>query len=133
MSRATGRRPGLVTFAAILMFLLGGFQIVWALTELGSTVWIAHTAYGTFGGYVWLWAILDLLYAAAALYAGFDILRGGKFGQVFGVIVSACSAIRWFFFIPVEPLAAVIIIFVDVLILYGLLGSGEYFGSRSGL
>jgi hypothetical protein len=32
-TRAAGRRPTLVTFAAMLLFLLGGFQLVVAVTE----------------------------------------------------------------------------------------------------
>lgn len=130
MSNALGRRPGLVTFAAIMMFLLGGFQLAWALTEFGNAAWLANTAYGTYGGHLWIWGIVDLLCAAVAFYAGYDILRGGVFGQVFGVIIAGFSAIRWFFMLPVVPLAAVIIILVAALIMYGLLGHAEYFAPR---
>ena len=32
-TRPAGRRPALVTFAAILLFMLGGFEFVLAVTE----------------------------------------------------------------------------------------------------
>ena len=49
-----------------------------------------------------------------------------------GVIIVGLSAIRWFFMLPVLPVAAVVIILVDVLILYGLLANPEYFSSSRG-
>lgn len=131
MSKALGKRPGLVTFAAVMMFLLGGFQVSWALTEFGNAAWFANTAYGTYGGHLWIWGIIDILCALVAFYAGYDILRGGSFGQVFGVIIAGFSAIRWFFMLPVVPLAAVVIIAVDALILYGLLANADYFSTRT--
>ncbi len=131
MSSAQVRRPGLVTFAAIMMFLLGGFEVVWSLTEFANAAWLSGTVYGTYGGYLWIWGIVDLAFALVAFYVGYDILRGGSFGQVMGVIIVGLSAIRWFFMLPVLPVAAVVIILVDVLILYGLLANPEYFSSRS--
>lgn len=133
ISKALGGRPGLVTFAACMMFLLGGFQVSWALTEFGNAAWLANTAYGTYSGHLWIWGIVDILCALVAFYAGYDILRGGVFGQVFGVIIAGFSAIRWFFMLPVVPLAAVVIIVVDALILYGLLAHGDYFGPRKAM
>lgn len=131
MSKALGRRPGMVTFAAVMMFLLGGFQLAWALTELANAAWFTGTAYGNFGGYLWLWAIVDILIAAVAFYAGYDILRGGTFGRIFGIIIAGFSAVRWFFLLPVAPLAALIMIVLDSLILYGLLAHEEYFSSST--
>jgi len=32
-ARPAGRRPALVTFAAILLFMLGGFELVLSITE----------------------------------------------------------------------------------------------------
>ena len=51
MSSAQVRRPGLVTFAAIMMFLLGGFEVVWSLTEFANAAWLSTTVYGNYGGY----------------------------------------------------------------------------------
>lgn len=127
MSQALGRRPGLVTFAAIMMFILAGFEVTFALVEFWGAAWITLSAYGSFGGYLWLWAILDVLVAAASFYAGVDILRGGTAGQVLGIVIASFSAIRWFFYLPAAPWLGAIIIAVDVLIIYALLAHREYF------
>lgn len=128
---AVDRRPGMVTFAAIMMFLLGGFEIAWALTELWNAAWFGNTVYGTYGGYLWIWGIVDLLFALCALYAGYDLLRGGGFGQFFSIGLAGISAFRWFFLLPVVPVAAVIVIAVDILILYGILSNGDYFSAHA--
>lgn len=127
MSQALGRRPGLVTFAAIMMFLLAGFQLTFALVEFWNATWIALSAYGSFGGYLWLWGILDAIFALVAFYAGADLLRGGTYGQVVGILIAAFSAIRWFFYLPAAPWIAAVIIAVDILIIYGLVAHSEYF------
>jgi hypothetical protein len=124
-------RPGLVTFAAIMMFLLAGFQLVWSITEFANAAWLSSVTYGNFNGYLWLWAILDLLVAAAAFYAGFDILRGGSFGRVFGVVVAGISAIRWFFYLPAAPWIGIVMIAVDILIIYALVEHSEFFDSMA--
>jgi hypothetical protein len=123
------RRPGMITFAAFMMFLLGGFQFTWALVEFANAAWISANVYGSFGGYLWLWGILDVIFAAAALYAGYDLLRGGAFGQIFAVLIAGFSAIRWFFYLPAAPWVAIVIIAVDILIIYGIVSNSDYFST----
>ena len=124
-------RPGLVTFAAIMLFLLTGFQLTWALVEFSYAARLTSITYGTFGGFLWLWGLLDIALALLAFYAGIDLLSGGRFGQVFGLIVAGISAIRWFFYIPAEPGMAIVLIAVDVLIIYGLVRHAEYFSGKA--
>ena len=127
MAHALGRRPGLVTFAAIMMLLLGGFKLTFALVEFRRATCILLSPYGSFGGYLWLWGILDGIFALVAFYAGADLLRGGSFGRTVGILIAAFSAIRWFFYLPVAPWMAAVVIAVDILIIYGLVAHSEYF------
>jgi hypothetical protein len=120
-------RPGLVTFAGVMMFILGGFQLTWAIVEFSNAAWLSGTVYGTFNGYLWLWAILDLLLAGVSFYAGYDILRGGTFGYVYGALVAGLSAIRWFFYLPAAPAVGIVVIALDILIIYGLVANSDYF------
>ena len=124
-------RPGLVTFASIMMFVLAGFQIVFAIDEFMSAAWVAANVYGTFGGPLWVWGIIDLALAALAIYAGYDLLRGGTNGRIFGLIIASFTAIRWFFYLPASPLLAIVVIAVAVTIIYGLAVNSEYFALRA--
>jgi hypothetical protein len=133
---ATGvaRRPGLVTFSAIMLFLAAGFSVVWAILEFSGAPWVrnAYNAYGytNFSSYLWLWGFLDLIVAAIAIYAGVDVLRGGPFGLIIGLCIAGFSALRWFFYLPVAPWLAVTVIAIDVLVIYGLVTNADYFDSR---
>lgn len=121
------RRPGMVTFAAIMMFIAGGFEIVFAISEFSNAAWLNSTAYGNFGGYLWLWGIVDLILAGIIIYAGYDLLRGGQFGFILGVMLAVISSIRWFFYIPWAPFLALVVIAVDILIIFGLTANADYF------
>ncbi len=121
------RRPGMVTFAAIMLFIAGGFEIVIAISEFANASWLSNTTYGVAGGNLFIWGLIDLFLAAAVLYAGYDLLRGGQFGFIFGVMLAVISAIRWFFFIPWAPFLALAVIAVDLLIIFGLTANADYF------
>jgi hypothetical protein len=126
-SRALARRPGLVTFAALMMFLLAGFQFTWAVVEFANAAWLTNVTYGTFGGYLWLWGLLDIGFALLAFYAGYSVLAGGRFGQIFGLVVAGISAVRWFFYLPAAPVVGIVMIAVNVLIIYALVAHADYF------
>ncbi len=121
----------LAMFAAVMALMLAGIHAMWAIVQLLDVAWIAGTAYGTFGGYLWVWALLDILIAGVSLYAGYDIIRGGRVGFLYGVIVASISAVRWFFYIPVVPVLAIAVIVVDIFIIYGLVTSVDYFRARA--
>jgi hypothetical protein len=124
----TMRRPGLITYAAIMMFVLGGFHILLALSEFASSTWVqSRLDIELFIPILFIWGLLDLIIGSLALYAGFSILRGGAFGLITGFVFAALGAIRWLFYIPVSPVLAVVIIALDALVIYGLAEHSDYF------
>lgn len=125
--KTTHARPGLVTFAAIMMFTLGGFSIVWAIEEFGNSAWLNNADLGLFSTVLFYWAITDLVIAAIAIVAGLNIWRGGNVGRWIGIIIAVFSAVRAFFFLPWTPIAALLVILIDGLIIYGLSTHTEYF------
>ena len=129
--QALPQRPGLVTFAGIMMFLLGGFELSLALLEFLRAPLLLDATYGEFGGFLWIWGIVDVLIAAIAIYAGYDILRGGEIGRIIGIVIASVSAIRWFFYLPAAPLLGIVTLIIDVLIIYALVAHSEYFSART--
>ena len=53
--------------------------------------------------------------------------RGGEVGRIIGIVIAAVSAVRWFFYLPYAPIAALVIIAIDILIIYALVAHSEYF------
>jgi hypothetical protein len=123
MERSGGvvtRRPGMVTFAAVMMFLVAGFEALSALLAFAGTGWWVTDAGNLVYANFVLWGIVDLIIALIALYAGIDLLRGGAYGLVMGYLFAGLGAIRWLFVIPAAPVLAVVVIALCVMVIYGL-------------
>jgi hypothetical protein len=126
---AVARRPGMVTFAAIMMFIVAGFEALSALLAFAGTGWwVTEAGNLVYTNFV-LWGIVDLLIALIALYSGIDLLRGGTFGIAMGYLFAGLGAIRWLFVIPAAPILAVVIIALCVMVIYALAQYSDYLQS----
>src|SRR5215217_7803162 len=85
-ARAATHRPGMVTFAAVMMFVVAGFEALAALLAFAGTGWWVTDAGNLVYANFVFWGILDLIIALIALYAGISLLRGGSFGLVMGYL-----------------------------------------------
>src|SRR3954447_22779944 len=123
----TIRRPGLLTYAAIIMFALGGFHILLAISDFANSTWVlSRLDVELFIPILLIWGIVDLIIGAIALYSGVSLLRGGTFGLMMGYIFASLAIIRWLFYIPVSPVLAIVIIALAALVMYGLVEHAEY-------
>ena len=125
-ARPAGPRPALVTFAAILLFMLGGFELLVAITEFfkyafGTLPPVAEANYSIF------WGILDVLYGIVLLYAGYALLQGQAVGRLVALIVAVFAAIRWFFYLWYVPWAAALVIGICLLVIYAMSANEDYF------
>ena len=120
-------RPGLLTYAAIMMFVLGGFHILVAISEFADSTWVlSRLDIELFIPILLIWGIVDLIIGSLAVYAGISLLRGGTFGLATGYIFAMLGVIRWLFYIPVSPVLAVVVIALNALVIYALVENAEY-------
>ena len=126
---AAHRRPGMLTFAAVMMFVVAGLEGLSALLNFAGTGWWVTDAGNLVYANFVLWGILDLIIAIIALYAGIDILRGGANGLFLGYLFAVVGAIRWLFVIPAAPVLSVVVIALCVMVIYGLAKHSDYFES----
>jgi hypothetical protein len=123
----TRGRPGLLTYAAIMMFVLGGFHILLAISEFANSTWVlSRLDVELFIPILIIWGIADLVIGSIAVFAGVSILRGGTFGLATGYIFASLGIIRWLFYIPVSPVLAVVVIALATLVIYGLVRHPDY-------
>ena len=123
---ATMRRPGMLTFAAVVMFMVAGFEALSALLAfMGTGWWVTDAGNLVYANFI-LWGIIDLLIALIALYAGIDLLRGGGFGRGMAYVFAIVGAIRWLFVIPAAPILAVVVIALCVMVIYALAKDSDY-------
>src|SRR5215207_6442101 len=116
----THRRPGMLTFAAVMMFVVAGLEGLSALLAFAGTGWWVTEAGNLLYANFIFWGFLDLIIALIALYAGIDLLRGGTYGLVMGYLFAGLGAIRWLFVTPAAPVLAVVVIALCVMVIYGL-------------
>jgi hypothetical protein len=124
---AAHRRPGMLTFAAVIMFVVAGLEALSALLSFAGTGWwVTEAGNLVYANFVF-WGILDLIIALIALYAGIDILRGRTYGLMVGYIFAVVGAIRWLFVIPAAPVLAVVVVALCVMVVYSLARYTDYF------
>ena len=128
MSEETnGRRPGVVTFSAIMMFVVAGMQLMMAIDQFQSASWLGNTSFGIFGDNYTGSAIVDLILAAVFVIAGITILQGQSFGRWVAIIAASLSAIRTFWFIWYFPIPGLIVVAIDLTVIYAMVSYPEYF------
>jgi hypothetical protein len=125
---AVTRRPGILTFAAVMMFVVAGFTGLLAMTEFAGTGWWVTASGDLVYANLIVWGIVDLVIAIIALYAGIDILRGATYGLVVGYLFAGIGLVRWLFYIPITPVLSVVMVALCALVIYGLAKHSDYFG-----
>ena len=125
-SGAAARRPGMLTFAAIMMFVVAGLEGLSASLAFAGTGWWVTEAGNLVYANLAFWGVVDLIISIIALYAGIDILRGGTYGFVVGYLFAVVGAIRWLFVVPAAPVLAVVVIGLCVMVIYGLAKHSDY-------
>jgi hypothetical protein len=122
------QRPHLLTLAVILLFMMAGFTLVFAVSTFANASWLAGTDFTKqLGNQLWISGLIDLVLVIALVVAGLSLLQGTKFGLYFGFIFASLNAIKWFFLLFWFPILAVVSIAIDVLIIYALGASSYYF------
>jgi hypothetical protein len=125
---STWRRPGLLTFAAVMMLALGGFHILLAISEFANSTWaLSRLDIVLFIRILIILGIIDVVIGLIALFGGVSIFRGGDFGWVVGFVFATFGIVRWLFYIPVSPMLAVVVIVLNALVIYGLGKHLDYF------
>jgi hypothetical protein len=126
--RAEGSGYGLILFAAILLLVVGFFNMIYGIAAIANShVFVAGAHYVFANQRTWGW--ITLIISVLQLVAAAGILAGNQLARWFAVAVVGLNAIDMMFFVPAYPFWALTIIAVDVVALYGLCA----YGSRENL
>jgi hypothetical protein len=123
---AYDRRPGWVTFAAIVMFAVGFLRIISAISYFADSHKINDLASGLFSSHLWAWGLWDLLIAVLALFAGYSLLGGGGFGRVIAYIWGVLVIVQGFLTIGVAPWFSAAMIALASLVVFGLASAADW-------
>ena len=118
--QVSGWATGGVTFAASILMLIGTFQSIAALAAILDDKFFQPTHHYAFdldpGGYGWIHLVIGL----ALVYTGISLFRGTNWAAVTGIVLAMLSAVANFFFLPLYPLWAIVVIALDVWVIWSL-------------
>jgi hypothetical protein len=111
-------RTGWITFAGVVLLLGAVANLFWGLAALDSKSYLDESGllYSTLN--TWGWVALG--WSGLLAIGGILVLAGTRSGPVVGIVLASVSCIFWLFALPVMPLFAMTVIFVDVFVIYGL-------------
>jgi hypothetical protein len=122
----SGDWRGWITFAGVMMIMLGTFQGIEGLVALlnrgfyavgpeGLVVSVDYNAWG------WLHLVIGLVLVAT----GLGVMTGQTWARVVGIVLAALSALVNLAFMAAYPFWSIIVIFVDIVVIYALAVHGR--------
>ena len=125
---AEGRGYGMVIFAAVLVAVIGFFNLLDGIAAIANShIFIGDARYVVGDLRAWGWVMT--IFGAAQLLAALGVWAGSQLARWFAVAVVGLNALAQMFFIPAYPFWSLLIIAVDVVALWGLCA----YGSRENL
>jgi hypothetical protein len=115
---------GWVIFAATLMVLVGGFNIIDGLVALFNAGYYgAHFTLMT--GNLQAWGWWNLIFGAILVVTGLGLFTGSLWARIIGIVLVAINALAQLTIIAIFPIWALVIIAIDVGVIYALAVNGE--------
>lgn len=109
-------RPGIVTAAAVLLFIGGAFGILGGVLGVTGGGFIG----GSLGGIAVVFGIIMLAVGALEIYAGVQVLALKEQGRIIGLALAAIGALLSLVQIGASPGSSIIGLAINGFILYAL-------------
>jgi hypothetical protein len=125
VDRTRAEGGGWITFAGIMLIVAGAIDFFNGIWALGAS----DTSFDTifWDGNLDAWGVFYLILGLVLIFAGFGIFQRATWAVAVGIIVSAVAAILNMFWVFAYPIASLVLIILNVLILYALIvyGTGD--------
>ena len=121
----SGVAVGFTYFAAIMMMLSGGFEILQGLSAI-----IKKNLYVVNKDYIYKinvngWGWIHLILGVIVLLAGIALLGGALWARIVGIAMAALIAIANFLWLPYYPVWAIVLIALNVVVIWALTAHGR--------
>ncbi|NYJ06922.1 DUF7144 family membrane protein [Petropleomorpha daqingensis] len=116
---------GWAWFTGGLMGLVGVFQVIFGITALAHAATYSVPSSGlVIDASYTTWGWVHLLLGLAFLAAGGGLAFGQTWARIVGVALAVLSGLVMFTFLPAAPVAAALIIAIDVLLIWAIVVHG---------
>jgi hypothetical protein len=114
------KTSGWTGFAAVVLYAVGFFRIISAISYFANSHRINNLSGGLFGGQNWAWGLWDLLIAVLAIMAGSSLLKGGVFGRLMGYVWGVVVIVQSLVIVGYAPWFAALSIALAAAVIYGV-------------
>jgi len=111
---------GFVSFAGIIMVLVGGLQTLAGLIAIFSNEFYVATANYLFKFDATTWGWIHMLLGAVVFLAGFGVMMGQTWARVVGITLAVLSAVASFLFVPYYPFWSLLLVVLNVMVIWAL-------------
>jgi len=123
-SSLSGWAVGGITFAVVMMLMIGVFQIINGLVAIIDDDFYLRTENYTFNIDTSAWGWIHLLIGILLLLAGYGLYSGATWGAAVAIVMAVLAAVENFFFIPYYPFWSILVIALCVWVIWALTRSG---------
>jgi hypothetical protein len=120
----SGWAVGFAAFAGAIMLMIGMFHVFAGFAALFNDNFFTRHSNYTYDISTTEWGWVHLILGIIIAAAGLGIFAGATWARVVGIILALLSAVANFFYIPVYPVWAVLIIALDVVVIWALASIG---------
>jgi hypothetical protein len=120
----SGWAVGGITFAGVMMILIGSFQVIAGLVAIIDDDFYVVTQNYTFDIDTTAWGWIHLLLGILILLSGIYLFAGAAWAAVTAVVLAVVSAVANFFFIPYYPFWSLLMIALAVWVIWSLTRPG---------
>lgn len=121
----SGLAIGAITFAAVLLFMVGVFQVFAGLAGILEDEFYLTTQNYIFEFDATTWGWTHLIWGIILVLTGLGLFSGNALARTAAVFLAALSAMMNFAFIPLYPIWSIVIIAVNVLVIWALVAHGR--------
>jgi hypothetical protein len=120
----SGWALGGIVFAATMMVLIGGFQIIAGLVAIIDDDFYVVGANYTYDLDTSAWGWIHLIIGIVVLLGGFGLLQRKVWAAALAIGLAMLSAIANFFFIPYYPFWAILLIAMNIFVIWAITRPG---------
>lgn len=119
------RLAGMVTFAAVMMVLIGGFEVIMGLTALIDSDYLDAGEEGLLvAGDFSVWGVTHLVVGTTAVVTGLGLFNGATWARVLGVGLAVLCVVVNLGWVEVAPFWSLTVIGLCLLAIYAIVVHG---------
>ena len=115
---------GWVVFAGTMMIIAGSLNLLYGIIAALNDDWVVWQNSNAVLLDLSQWGWIHIILGLVVLACGIGVFSGNILARTVGVILAGISLIVNFFYIPVFPLWALIVVTIDALVIWALTAHG---------